>query len=316
MRFFNAGQIELILDYSNLIQELRAGFRGDYEVPERHHHNYPNPSGEKESTLLLMPAWEKGKNLGVKVVTISPENGKIDLPSIHGLYLYFDAQNGEPLAVMDAKALTKLRTAATSALASSYLSKKSISSMAMIGTGALAPELIKAHCSVRDIDRVVIWGRDPNKARQIAKNIKIEGVKISQSEDLEYTIKESELISTATLSKDPLVLGKWLSEGQHLDLVGSYKPDMRESDDEAIQRSSIFVDFHGGAPRESGDLSIPLKTGILKMEDIKGDLFGLCKDEVGGRQRDSEITWFKSVGHALEDLVAAKLVYNNSLENE
>jgi ornithine cyclodeaminase len=112
------------------------------------------------------------------------------------------------------------------------------------------------------------------------------------------------------LSKDPLIFGKYLKEGQHIDLVGSYKPDMREADDEVIQKSEIFVDILAGATKETGDIVIPIQKGILQKEEIKGDLFSLCRQERSGRSNKKEITLFKSVGHALEDLAAAILAIN------
>ncbi|MCH8233350.1 MAG: ornithine cyclodeaminase family protein [Bacteroidetes bacterium] len=311
MRIISAKEIVACLDYSTLIGALRDGFTSDIVVPERHHHNFSGASQNRESTLLLMPAWKAEQNLGVKVVTVSPDNSKSGLPSIHGLYIYFDAVFGKPLAVMDAGALTKIRTAAASALASFYLSRKNVSSMTMIGTGALAPELVKAHCKVRNIRKVQIWGRDIEKAAHMASDLNMEGVEVQPTDDLETAIRNSDLISSATLSHTPLIKGKWLTQGSHVDLVGSYKPDMREADDEVISRSSLYVDALPGALKETGDLAIPLQTGVLQKSDIRGDLFGLCRGMAGGRRNDHEITCFKSVGHALEDLIAAKMVYEN-----
>jgi ornithine cyclodeaminase/alanine dehydrogenase-like protein (mu-crystallin family) len=147
-------QLEENLDYPILIETLRKAFQEKYIVPIRHHHNYQNPKEGVESTLLLMPAWQVGKYLGVKMVTVSPKNGKYNLPSIHGIYTLFDAAQGMPLAQINATTLTAQRTAAASALASSFLSKKNSKTLLMVGTGALAPELIRAHISVRPIETV------------------------------------------------------------------------------------------------------------------------------------------------------------------
>ena len=315
----DANQVDSALNYKQLIEELQVGFKNDnLETPKRHHHNYPNPPGS-ESTLLMMPAWQAGQNLGVKIVNVTPENAKLGLPSIHGIYLYFDAKTGIPKALLDSNTITKKRTAATSALASKFLSRKDSSSMVMVGTGALAPELIAAHCHVREINRVYIWGRDLTKAEKIAHTTNIDGVELIPIKDLEEGVRSSDIISTATLSKDPLINGDWLCEGQHIDLVGSYLPDMREADDIVITRSSIFIDSYDGAPYESGDLALPLDNGLISINDIKADLFEMCRNEKDGRISNEEITCFKSVGHALEDLVAAKLVYDfykKRLENE
>ena len=314
MKIIGAAEIAACLDYSSLIEALMDGFTSDIVVPDRHHHNFSGASQNRKSTLLLMPAWKEEQNLGVKVVTVSPDNNKSGLPSIHGLYIYFDAVYGEPLAVMDAGALTKIRTAAASALASFYLSRKNVSTMTMIGTGALAPELVKAHCEVRKIRKVQIWGRNIEKATRMASDLsmEVEGVEVQATDNLETAISSSDLISSATLSHTPLIKGKWLRPGSHVDLVGSYKPDMREADDEVISRSSLYVDALPGALKETGDLAIPLQTGVLQESAIRGDLFGLCCGKVKGRSNAREITCFKSVGHALEDLIAAKMVYENT----
>ena len=311
-------QLERNLDYPNLIEALREAFQEKYIVPTRHHHNYQNPKAGIESTLLLMPAWQVGKYLGVKMVTVSPKNGEYNLPSIHGVYTLFDAEKGMPLAQIDATTLTAQRTAATSALASSFLSKKNSKTLLMIGTGALAPELIRAHVSVRPIETVYVLGRNFEKAKAISdfitNNLQVLGkanLQVIPTTNIDEGIEKADIISCATLSPTPLILGKKLRTGQHLDLVGAYRPNMREADDETILRSSVFVDTYGGM-YESGDIAIPLEKEILKRENICGDLFELCRGEKVGRKENAspnEITFFKSVGHALEDLAAAKLIY-------
>lgn len=305
-------QLEEHLDYPNLIEALRKAFQENYIVPTRHHHNYKNPQEGIESTLLLMPAWQVGKYLGVKMVTVSPKNGQYNLPSIHGIYTLFDAHKGIPLAQIDAATLTAQRTAAASALASSFLSKKDSKVLLMIGTGALAPELIKAHMSVRPIQKVYIWGRDFEKATIVASFItkysQINNCVVFPIRSIEEVLGEADIISCATLSSKPLIFGEKLKEGQHLDLVGAYKPNMRESDDVAILRSSVFVDTYGGI-HESGDIQEPMQKGIFQKENICGDLFEMSRGQKIGRKNNNEITFFKSVGHALEDLAAAKLIY-------
>ena len=276
----------------------------------RHHHDFPNPKVQADSTLLLMPAWNPSKNAGVKIVTVSPENGQFDMPSIQGTYIYFDAIKGSIKAILEAKSLTVKRTAATSALASSFLSKSDANSLLMIGTGALSINLIKAHASVRPIKNAFIWGRNFDKAKEIENQLQHEDFSSTAIKSIEDKISEVDIVSCATLSKTPLVLGNYLKEGQHIDLVGAYKKDMRETDDETIAKASVFVDTFQGGLKESGDIVIPLQNGTLKEEDIKADLFQLCTHKKPGRQSTKEITVFKSVGHALEDLAAANYYYN------
>lgn len=308
----NASQVEQLLDYPTLIQQLQATFVSDIEVPLRHHHDFDNPLAGKASTLLLMPAWQVGKYLGVKLVTVSPNNSAYDLPSIQGVYMLMDAHKGIPLALIDAPSLTSIRTAAASALAASYLARPDSDSLLMIGTGALAPRLIAAHASVRPIKRVYVWGRNKAKAIKIAAQFQKADFQIEVAETIEAGMSKAAIISCATLSETPLVLGKYLQKGQHLDLVGAYKPNMREADDEVMKRCSIYVDTMEGACKETGDIVIPFQTGILNKADIKADLFQLCKKAIFARKHKDEITLFKSVGHASEDLAAAILIYEKN----
>jgi ornithine cyclodeaminase/alanine dehydrogenase-like protein (mu-crystallin family) len=297
--------------FSELIQELKLGFSINKTIiPMRHHHDFPNPDVNADSTLLLMPAWNPSKDAGVKIVTVSPKNGQFNLPSIQGTYIYFDAIKGTIKAILEAKSLTVKRTAAASALAASYLSRKDSNSMLMIGTGALSTNLIKAYASIRPIKKVFVWGRNFEKAQAISTALKNESFSIQPIKTIEEKISEVDIVSCATLSKTPLVLGKYLKAGQHIDLVGAYKKDMREADDETITQASVFVDTFQGGLKESGDIVIPIKNGILKEDAIKADLFQLCSNKHNGRTSKKELTVFKSVGHALEDLVAAGYFYN------
>ena len=295
------------LDFSELIQSLKEAFaHGSIETPTRHHHDYANPDAGINSTLLLMPSWEVGTDLGVKLVTVSPKNTDLDLPLIHGLYLLFNAVNGVPELLLDAKELTSRRTAAASALASSLISRDDSSTLLIVGTGVLAPHLIGAHSAVRPIEKVLIWGRNKQKAETVKETMSGE-VAIEVVDTIEDGMNQADIVSCATLSAEPLVLGKHMKSGQHIDLVGSFKPDMREADDEVISKASLFVDTET-ALKESGDLSIPLANGVLTKNDIQANLFELCSGSKTGRLSEEEITLFKSVGHALEDLIAARLV--------
>ena len=302
--------------FPELIEKLKRNFSNrNVIVPVRHHHDFPNPITNKDSTLLLMPAWNSGKDAGVKIVTVSPENGQFNLPSINGTYIYFDAVNGTVKAILEAKSLTAKRTAATSALASSYLSREDSSSLLMIGTGSLAANLIMAHASVRPIKNVFVWGRNFVKAQAICDRLANESFTSTPIKTIQDKISEVAIISCATLSETPLVFGKYLRAGQHIDLVGAYKKDMREADNDTISRASIFVDNLEGGLQESGDIFIPIKEGIINETDIKADLFHLCCSAKKGRITSEEITLFKSVGHALEDLTAANYYYNKYVQS-
>lgn len=311
IKIINDNFIENNTNFCELISEIKQYFStNEVIVPMRHHHDFPNPKVQEDSTLLLMPAWNPSKNAGVKIVTVSPENSQFDLPSIQGTYIYFDATKGLVKAILEAKSLTVKRTAAASALASSYLSRKNASTLLMIGTGALSINLIKAHAAVRPIKKVFIWGRNFEKATAICNILKNESFTITPIKTIKEKISEVDIISSATLSKTPLVLGKHLKKGQHIDLVGAYKKDMREADNETISKASVYIDTFQGGLKESGDIVIPLQNGTLKEDNIKADLFQLCSNQKTGRSSENEITVFKSVGHALEDLAAANYFYN------
>jgi ornithine cyclodeaminase len=308
--FISSDFVNLHTDYSELIAEIRLYFSSvKVDVPLRTHHNFPTDNPTLTNTLLLMPAWEKGGSAGVKIVTVHPENNTKSIPTIQGVYLFLDADTGLVKALIDAKSLTNKRTAASSALASSYLSKKNASSLLMIGTGALAPELIQAHCSVRPISKVYVYGRNVHKAHALVDNYKSSSFSMEVVEDLYAMMPEVDIISCATLSKAPLVKGAYVTPGTHVDLVGAYKPDMRESDSELIVNAELYLDTMEAGMIESGDIAIPLDAGLITKDDIRGDLFSLCQINATVRKDDQQITLFKSVGHAIEDLAAANYYY-------
>ncbi|MEP5610855.1 MAG: ornithine cyclodeaminase family protein [Cyclobacteriaceae bacterium] len=311
MRFYTSKDINNFLSFPALIEALRTGFTKEYTIPNRMHLDYDNPEDANQNTLLLMPAVSCGDFAGVKIVNVSIENGRRNLPSIQGIYYLLDAITGEPKAIFDAKSLTNWRTAAASALAADFLARADASRLLMIGTGSLAPFLIDAHATTRPIKELFIYGRSKQKAETLAKSKAGQFEKIEVVDDLDNSLSKADIVSSATFSETPLVTGQNLRSGQHIDLVGAFKPTSRESDDEVMRRPKIYVDSMETALKEAGDLAIPLASGVISAEDIKGDLFALSSSSVVGRESDSEITCFKSVGHALEDLVAAQLVLNN-----
>ncbi|MBP7370780.1 MAG: ornithine cyclodeaminase family protein [Arenimonas sp.] len=309
--FIDDSFIEKNSDFNQLIECLNSDFAtATIHVPQRHHHDYANPSAGTDSTLLLMPAFNPGHEAGVKMITINPDNAKQQLPSIQGIYVLMDANTGNIKAVLDAKSLTAKRTAATSALASKFLAREESSSLLMIGTGLLAGNLIRAHAMVRPLRQVFVWGRSMDKAQAVCDALAEESYRCTAIATLEPFISKVDIISCATLSPTPLVLGENLVPGQHVDLVGSYQPTTREADDSVIRRSSVFLDTYQGGLTESGDIRIPLDTGVISASDIKADLYELCGGTKQGRSFQNEITCFKSVGHALEDLSAATYFYN------
>lgn len=296
-------------NFRKLVYELEQAFaKNQIVVPDRHHHDFPN-NALGTISLLLMPAWLPGVVGGVKILTINPKNGLNNLPSIQGEYFLIDAISGKKKVELEATSLTANRTAATSALASKYLSRQDSNTLLIIGAGRLAIPLIKAHVCVRPIQQVLVWGRNRTKSKEIAKTLKSEEFEIESIDSIEKGLRIADIISTATLSPKPLVKGRHLRLGQHLDLVGAYKPNCRETDDRCVQKSVLFIDCMNNI-LEGGDLAIPLNKGIIVAEDIRADLFDLCSGIHQGRKTSEEITLFNSVGHALEDLVAAQYYLN------
>lgn len=315
MQTITAKQIAEALDFPDFVEALRSGFRSDIKAPERHHHDIERRD-KANSTMLLMPAWSNFQAedydgngyMGVKIVNVSPDNKKLGKASIQAQYLLFNGETGELLAMIDGQALTFWRTSCASALASDYLSKKNSKTFLMIGSGALAPWLIKAHMAVRPIEKIRIWNRNTAGAENLVAQLRDEGIDCKVATDLQMAVAESDIISAATLSQQPIIKGKWLNAGTHVDLVGGFTPLMREADDEAIGLSSVFVDTKAGALSEAGDIVQPLANQTIVKNDILADLFDLTREIHNGRSDDNEITLFKSTGASLEDLVGAMLI--------
>lgn len=299
------------LPYPDLIDALAKMFRSGCVMPTRHHHDMEIP-GEPDATVLLMPAWVPGGYAGVKVVNVVPGNSERNLPAISAQYLLSDARTGEMLALIDGGELTARRTAAASALAASYLARSDARHLLVLGTGRLAPNLIAAHMAVRSIDEVTIWGRSREKTEEVVRSLADQfPVKLKSAASLKEALGEADIVSAATLSSEPLIKGALLKPGTHVDLVGAFKPSMRESDDDLVKRAEIFVDTRDGCLSEGGDIVQPIKAGVLSPGEIKADLYELCRGDHPGRQSEEAITMFKSVGAALEDLAGAILAYQS-----
>lgn len=309
MLILNATETAVVLPWLELVDALRKGFISGCAAPARHHHEFSIPN-ETAGTLLLMPAWQEGEYLGVKQVLVIPENAKRGLSAVCASYQLSSATTGELLAIIDGGVLTNRRTSAASALASTYLSREDSEHLLMIGTGGLAPNLIEAHCAVRPISKVSIWGRNVKSSEKLVQQLQSNGLCINVVTDLQEAVGHADIVSCATLSEQPLVCGDWIKPGTHVDLVGAFKSSMRESDDSLMRRASIFADTIEGALEEAGDIIQAIRSGAVSVGDIQSDLFGLAGGKHQGRSSDQEITVFKSVGTALEDLAAAVLAYS------
>lgn len=302
-------KITSLLDYKKLIEALREIFQSDYTMPVRHHHFYTTPEGD-ENTLILMPVWNS-EYMGMKQVTVAPANAKGNLPSINAQYILSNSKTGQPLAMMNATELTARRTACASALAASFLCREDAENLLIVGGGKVAQHLVHAHRTIRNFTKVSVWMRNAAKMEAFVASLKEQGIPAEAVIDLEESTRQADLISCATLSKTALIKGDWVKPGTHLDMVGSHKPTTRETDDDAIRKSSIFVDSRAGALHETGDLAQPIADGIISEKDVKADIVELVKRMHPGRTSSEEITLFKSAGLAIEDLAAALLIYKN-----
>jgi ornithine cyclodeaminase/alanine dehydrogenase-like protein (mu-crystallin family) len=316
MRILDGHAVDGALSYPALVDILEAAFAKGAIAPPRHHHAIAL-DGRPEATLLLMPAWEAreagspfaGRYMGFKSVTVYPDNVTRGQPAVLGTYVLMSAETGETLAVMDATRLTAWRTAAASALASRYLSRPDAARLLMVGAGALAPFLVQAHASVRPIREVKVWNRSRTRAEAVTAELARTGISAAVVDDLAAAATEVDIVSTATLSPEPLIRGAWLKPGAHVDCVGAFRPTMRETDDEVVRRARIFVDTRVGAFGEAGDILQPLQAGVIGKEAVLGELSELCRGTIPGRTSLEEITFFKSVGASIEDLAAAVAVY-------
>lgn len=302
-----------LLPFDALIAALRLAFAEGCVVPVRHHHMVEN-DGEPNATLLLMPAWHEThrteRYLGIKIVNVFPGNTARGIPGLTSTYLLYDGRTGLQLALLDGNTITARRTVAASALAASYLARQNATRLLVIGAGRVASLIPDAYRAVRQIGHVDVWDIDPVNASRLVRSLEEQGLKASVVTDLEQAVRAADIVSAATLATEPLVKGEWLRPGTHVDLIGGFTPDMREADDEAVRRSSVYIDTHE-ALHEAGDLVQPIRAGIFTENQVRASLDKLCRLDAAARASNEEITFYKAVGTALADLAAATLVYES-----
>lgn len=277
------------------IDALDVAFGGELpEAPARSHLDVG--SGD----LLLMPAWSADA-AGVKLVSVAPDNPRRGLPLIHGVYVLFDKPALQPVVLFDAAPLTALRTAAVSGVATRYLARVGAENLVLFGAGTQARAHLEAMAAVRPIRVVTLVSRTQRRAEELAQHGRDLG--FDARSGAHDAVAEADLVCTCTTSSEPVFSGDLLKPGAHVNAVGSYKPEARELDDAAIRKASITVDVDVAA-RESGDLAIPVRSGLIEEKDIS--LLASVVAAGGGRDSDSDITIFKSVGAAFQDLVVAE----------
>lgn len=306
MRFIDAPEVIALTPWLKLIDALQAAFRNPCQMPMRNQFDIAG-----RGTLLLMPAWN-ARYTGVKVVQVFPENSALGKPAVSATYLLSSALTGELLATFDGESLTARRTAAASALASRYLSRADARCLLVLGAGRLAFDVACAHAAVRPIHHVLIWARRAEQAHALVRRLAVVlKTRVEVVKDLADSIGQADIISTVTTARQPILNGQWVRPGTHVDLIGGFTPAMREADDTLLQKAILFADRREAVLREAGDYVEPLSRGVIHEAQLRADLFGLCAGEPG-RSEAGEITVFKSVGLALEDLAAATLAWHEA----
>lgn len=301
MKIYTPEQTAEKLPFPTLIAAMQKLFAAGVRCPDRHSHTI-DLLDERDGTLLLMPGWH-GDIGCVKIVTVTPENGKRNLPAVAASVLVFNRNTGEHLAMLDGDTVTVKRTAAASALAADYLAPQNAEKLLILGAGKVAEQLPAAFSAVRPISTVEIWNRTLTGAERLASQLNEQGFSATANDDLEAAVRAADIVSAATLSTEPLIKGEWLHDNQHVDLIGSFTPTMREADDEVFCRAAVYMDTPFAA-KESGELLIPIKNGALSVDDIVGDFYELTRGSAR-RPSTSQPTVFKGAGNAVMDLAAA-----------
>lgn len=314
MKIIDTESTRRALPFYRLIPALREMFVAGCEVPLRHTHALQVATDAAPQTVLIMPAWQHDRYLGIKTVTIFPGNAQRGLPGLFSTYVLYDARTGEPLAQIDGNEITSRRTAAASALAASYLAPAEARSLLVVGCGRVGSLVPEAYRAVRPIERVMVWDRDETAASLLAARLRAQDIDAAVAPDLAKAAGEADIVSCATLATEPVVQGAWLREGSHLDLIGSFTPQMREADDACFAGARLFVDTQE-ALQKSGELLGPMSRGVFAAGDVVGTLADLARGAVRGRVEGDRRTVFKAVGTALEDLAAAMLVFEGFSTN-
>jgi ornithine cyclodeaminase/alanine dehydrogenase-like protein (mu-crystallin family) len=298
--FITGDEIKARLDILGLVEAMRQGHRQPAPVMERVLMAEP----DSDNSFLVWHAWAPGSLIAVKMGTIFPANPDAlrPLPAVQAVITAFDGVDGSPRALLDGTELTYWKTAASSALAADFLAREDARTLLMVGAGGLAPYLARAHRAIRpSIDRVRVWNRSRPRADALAAELGGSVV-----EDLDDAVAEADVVCAATAATEPLIHGAVVRPGTHLDLVGGFTPEMRESDDEVARRARLFVDAAMFNIDHCGDLSQPIASGLRSRDDVEADLFGLCRGEHPGRTSPDDITLYKSGGGAHLDLMATR----------
>ena len=315
MLVLTRADLERVLSPLAVVEAMAAAFRryanGTCTVPPRS----ATPVGQ-DGVLLTMPAaFSDGaeRGLGVKQVSVYPDNRARGHPTLYATYVLMDGASGAPLALLEGTYLTGIRTAATSALAARLLARPDACRVACFGAGFQARFQLLGLAALRPLERVDVIGRNRERARAFAESMRETlGIPVELVDDPHRAARGAHLIVCATTSPTPVLFGADLSPGTHVDAVGAFRPTDRELDGEAIRRARVVVDTYAGAMEEAGDVLIPLRDGIIERTHVAAELAEVVTGRRPGRTSDEEVTVFKSVGFALEDLAAARLAYDRA----
>jgi ornithine cyclodeaminase len=292
--YIRAEDVEHLLDWNDLADALLDGHRmATPEISDQFLHR----GGD---TLLSRAAWIDGVGVAVKSVTVMPDNAAHGLPSVHGAMVLFEDKTGQVEAVIDSALVTKWKTAGDSVLGARLLARSDSKRLLIVGAGTVATSLIEAYGAVFPDIEISVWARTKAKA---------EGLGVRIVDDLETAVREADIISCATMTTEPIIKGEWLQAGQHLDLIGAFKADMREADDLALQRAKVFVDSRVTTVEHIGELMIPISNGTISEDDVLADLYDLAAGQAG-RGSSDDITLFKNGGGAHLDLMTGQVILN------
>ncbi|MDA1679827.1 ornithine cyclodeaminase family protein [Bacillus cereus group sp. TH152-1LC] len=275
------------------------------------------PFANEKNTALIMPSVAEGlEALGLKVVTVVPENRKLGKKTINGIVMLSDFQTGEPLALLEGSYLTMIRTGALSGVATKHLARHNAKTLCIIGTGEQAKGIAEAVFAVRDIEKVILYNRTEEKAYAFAQYIQERFNKPAYVHtNANEAISEADIIVTTTNASTP-VFSEKLQKGVHVNAVGSFKPNMQELPSHAIAGANkVVVESKEAALEETGDLQVPIQEGLCKANDIHAELGQIISGEKAGRENEEEITVFKSVGLAVVDIIVAKYLYERAVES-
>ena len=309
MKIISAQDVHAALSYPALVDALQVAYAGRFSMPPRNVYLLDDDPGNHDAFAVL-PSWND-ELIAVKSFTYFPDNPGPEYKLLYSKIMLFDRKHGEPLALVDGTSVTFWRTAGISGLASRLLSREDSKTLLLLGTGNLAPYIIKAQLSVRPIERVLIWGRTPGKAKAIAEQFAgdKESVSFEAVEDRQAACSEADIIVSATGSHEPLVLGGWVKPGTHTDFIGNHHATKRECDTALVQKSKVYADSYVNCFKEAGEVLVPIDEGAITKDHVVGELTEMCSGAVKLRESDQEITLFKSIGMAMSDPVGAGVAY-------